>query len=63
MAPTHKLDTLLNPEKAEKYNLNKEKAMEDIRAAFEKIVTLMKYFYFLTMNYLQTDTFGWRRGF
>lgn len=56
MAPSHKLDTLLNPEKAVKYNLNKEKAMEDIRAAFEKIVTLKKYF--LTINYLQTDTFG-----
>ena len=37
-APSHKLDTLLNPEKAVKYKMNKEKAMEDIRASVQMIV-------------------------
>ena len=42
-APSHKLDTLLNPDKAAQYLSNKEKAMEDIRAAWQKVVTIIKY--------------------
>ena len=33
------MDTLLNPEKAAQYMSNKEKAMEDIRVAWQKVVT------------------------
>ena len=41
-APSHKLDTLLNPDKAAQYLSNKEKAMEDIRAAWQKVVIVIK---------------------
>ena len=37
------MDTLLNPDKAAQYMSNKEKAMEDIRVAWQKVVTLNKY--------------------
>lgn len=37
--PSHKLDTLLNPDKAAQYLIDKEKAMGDIRADWHKVVT------------------------
>ena len=42
MAPTHKLDELLNPEKALQFKINQEKALEDIRDVLKDDIQLSK---------------------